>query len=223
MKKKILITSLLIAMFMSGLLITPASAMGQGERLCYQGVVGGGFAIWDPEFHTCTYYDPLADQTCGKGRGESYVWVFGSGFAFIGCVGPIGSGDVTAGSPIDAWSGNCGIYIAAPPFAGTVTIQKISQGHNSVPYHRGLRFISHVCRVSYNDLSGNPINGYGSVATVYFNLTNYTYDRYYKGFLDLYVYENGSWAACPNTMFLEGGNFGRLACVTTAAVFGIAE
>jgi hypothetical protein len=112
--------------------------------------------------------------------------------------------DVTSGKPVDAWNGNCGAYISNPPVSGSVTISKVT-----MPSGPNLQTI---CKMNYYDFEGTSLANFGSPGWVYYNLNADTANLWNDGKLTMYVYQNDAWQACRNPLFVDAGEYGRVAC-----------
>lgn len=126
--------------------------------------------------------------------------------------------DVLAGVPVDLWYGNCGAYISAPPVNGIATLSKVGRGAvpNPTPNLRT------ICQISYSDSNGSELANFGSPAWVYYNLDAATANLWDSGELNIFIYHNETWQACSNPLFVEAGEFGRIACFSSNPVyFGI--
>lgn len=122
--------------------------------------------------------------------------------------------DVIYGKPVDAWNGNCGAYISSPPLSGTVTISKVTmpEGPNRQT----------ICKANYTDFQGNTMANFGSPGWVYYNLNAETAALWNNGQLNMYIYQNDTWQACSNPLFVDAGEYGRLACYSENPIyFGI--
>ena len=112
--------------------------------------------------------------------------------------------DVAFGEPLDAWSGNCGAYISNPPINGKVVVNKFWQSiaPNMKP----------VCEVHYFDWQGNLLPHFGSPGWLYYNLDILTSKKWDAGELYFYIQQDGTWQVCSNPIFVDVGDWGRLAC-----------
>jgi hypothetical protein len=119
---------------------------------------------------------------------------------------------VTSGTPLDAWLGNCGVYISNPPVNGSVMLDKTHTSTLSGPNMKGL------CSVSYYDFLGTELSSFGSMGWVYYNLDKFTYKLYEEGKLNFYVRPAGMWWQTCDPVLYDHGEYGRLACFVTDPV-----
>jgi hypothetical protein len=124
---------------------------------------------------------------------------------------------VSGGATVDAWIGNCGTYIVEAPVDGNLLLSKLSKHTKGFP-----DFIKDPCKITYFDSEGDVVENYGGFAWLYFNLDQSMANKWEKGELVFYYYNDGGWQACGNPSFVEAGEHGRIACLAERPTkFGI--
>jgi hypothetical protein len=119
---------------------------------------------------------------------------------------------VTSGTPLDAWLGNCGVYISNPPVNGSIMLDKVHTSSLSGPNMKG------ICSVKYYDFLGTELSSFGSTGWVYYNLDKLTFKLYEEGKLNFYVRPAGMWWQTCDPVMFDHGEYGRLACFVTDPV-----
>jgi hypothetical protein len=69
-----------------------------------------------------------------------------------------------------------------------------------------------ICKVNYTDFQGNNMANFGSPGWVYYNLNAETAELWNNGQLNVYIYQNDTWQVCSNPLFVDAGEYGRVAC-----------
>jgi hypothetical protein len=219
MKKTTL--AVLATIIVLSLFVTPTFAEGKspGQRFCETTLKG----YWDPITKVClgTKRPWNPSNWCGGGHDydQFIVWMSPSslyGFGTIWntqCVSQNPDPNVSAGVPLDVSSGACGAYIASPPVAGSAYVYKYGGDASLRAWAHGGEFVKGPCALRYIDAEGNDIDGFGSLAYVYFNLDAATHELYRSGRLTLVVNDGTNWIDCGPT-FSEYGDHGRLSCMS---------
>ena len=225
MKRVVFIFGAVFLILAISVFVHTSSAFATGDPVGCT-AFGGTWVPIDGTSGKCKFSSdhPWSKSFCPEGYSAQDSWKFDGGWTITKqtCVGfgvKFGSPssaitDVTAGSPVDAWYGNCGAYISNPPWNGTV---KISKG-----LQRVLPNVKGVCSVDYYDSNGTALTNFRSPGWVYYNLDKTSAKLWEKGDLAFYVYQNGAWTTCSNTYFVDAGAWGRLSCYSSNPVsFGI--
>ena len=216
MKKAVLIT--FVVAILTVVSFSSAAAMSVKYMCNLYFAADGG--VYDEVNNTCVFDTQWAEVWCLEDTGRrNQVYVMGinkAGQWWGACV----SRTVTAedGGSIDLYSGMCGAYISNSP-PGGVSLWKIP---NKAALHdwgwtdvvdTNRKLLADPCQLRYAE-------GYEVYAQVYFNLTEVNRGRFDRGEMALVIWNGSTWEDCGGYL-VEGGEFGRVACGTTATIFGI--
>jgi hypothetical protein len=226
-------------MLLAGVLSAPASAAGGWfEQSCKY----AWFGIYDAASNTCYLYpdqgavpwfcgvDQVAVMQGGAKQFDAWLWYWPPVWSVVwyNCYDPA---EVAVSAPIDAWAGNCGVYIAEPPFKGTVNVIHVNNlwsftfqyplGWWNIPDLTAPHFYKNLCAVNIFD-GDELLDSYGAIATVYYTLDSEARLLYDSGLLYMFTFENGAWNMC-DAMLVDDGAYGKLACLTTSMYFGIGK
>jgi hypothetical protein len=173
-----------------------------------------GYSLID-SFKFINYSKKFDELTNTNDKGDQYGWVYTGSKCKIGySTTSQRKTDVAFGKPVDAWNGNCGAFISNPPVNGSVTVTKVTMPAG--PNHQN------ICKVNYSDFEGNSMAKFGSPGWVYYNLNAETSQLWNNGQLNMYIYQNDAWQTCSNPLFVDAGEFGRVACYAENPIyFGI--